>query len=307
MYSMQFPKKLSPRNYEDIKILKNAMLSVKEKGQWKVVNIKNEIILNYGFDDIKVLNEEFLSFKKDRLWGIVNRSGQKFFTCLEFDKIDTTSTQHFLTFKKGNTGLLNPSGKTILSPRYEEIRIESNDLIFHKKEDRWGAVDSNGSNLLDNEFQSFSKITPNFYEVSNGMSNYLYSVSKKEIINTVPYENYFPFPGNYILVKKGKGLGLMDGDGRWILDPYYNEIQPYGKNYFRARKQNLWGILDKNEQEKIPFNYKYIAPLKGKLCLVKKAEKFGVFNILGEEVISPNYSKIELEKNRAKAYKPEMF
>lgn len=297
----QEPKVVIEPQYEDIKILEKSMLSVKMAGKWKVVNIKNETILNYGFDDVEVLSANFLRFKKENLWGIVNRNGE-ILHMPSFNKIKVSENGYFLTFKKGKTGLLNKKGKTILNPDYEEIKITEEGLFFHKKGEKWGAVDANGNNILDNEFQFFRKLTPKFYVLNNGVSSYLFSVAKKQVINNVPYENYFPFPGNYILVKKGRALGLMDENGNWILEPAYTEIQPYGKNLFRTRKGIRWGLLDKNENQKIPFEYDYIAPLKGKLCMVKKDSKFGAFNIHGEKIIEPNYSKIEFEKRQAKAY-----
>ena len=295
------PKEIVPARYEDVKVLTKEMISVREKGSWKVVNITGKLILPTGYDEVEVLSEKFLRFRDNKLWGLVDVNG----TIVQkpaFRRISTFKDQYFLTENADKKGLLNQRGDQILPPQSEELEIISKDVIFHKKNNNWGAVDASGANLLDNAYQIFDPISPHFIKLVLGDNLLLYSVATKKVITDMPYGAYFPFSKDYASVKKGQLIGLMDTNGNWQLEPEYNEIQPYGKNRFRVRRGKLWGIVDKTGNEILPFEFEYIAPPKHKLCLVRQDGKFGVCNLKGKVVVPTNFSKVEIEKREAKAY-----
>ncbi len=287
--------------FEDAKILNKNLISVKEKGFWKVINLKSETVLPAGFDEVEYLNEDFLKFRKGKLWGIVDRFGKNIHTPA-FEHISLFQNELFLIKNKGKSGLLNKAGKVLLSAQNERFEIINKNLIFHLKENLWGAIDHNGNIVLDNEFQSWKKITPNFIKLSIEKFNYLFSIKRQKLVSDDSYDNFFAFPGEYVIVKKGPALGLMNQDGDWVLEPTFNEIQPYGKNLFRVRNKNLWGIVNHEGQDVIPFEFEYIAPIKNKFCAIKQNGKFGACNLKGEQVIKAEYSKIEFEKKQAKCF-----
>ena len=80
-----------------------------------------------------------------------------------------------------------------------------------------------------------------------------------------------------------------------------DEIKLFDNQRYRVRKLDKWGVIDEDENEILSFKYPYISPLKDDVCIIRENKLLGIANQQGEIVIQPEYSKIQLKGNRAKA------
>lgn len=291
---------ISPK-YDDIKVLDAALIAVMDKGEWMVVNLREEVILNKGYQRALVWDSRFLAFMDNKKWGVVDLNGKMLAQPI-YDGIDYEDG-YFRTQKGDLTGLMSLDGKEILPPESDEIRVLTDSLFFFRKGHNWGAVNREGYEVIAPKFETFSKISRNFYKLLQKGKWYVYSRPAGRLISKGEYDNYYAFSKKYVIVKAKRQLGLLDWLGNPILSVQYNEIQPYGRNQFRVNKQGKWGIVTTGDQALIALDYDYIAPLRTNVCVVKKGALFGIVNEAGEEVIAPEFEKIELENNKAKAYK----
>ncbi len=308
-----------PPAFDDVKALDTTLISVLEKGDWKVINLQGKTILSPGYEQVEVLKPQnqnspflpvaFLSFKKDKKWGIVNEFGDLIATP-RFDEIILlkklpagVAITFFQTKLDGFLGLLLPSGLEPLKPQADEIRVWNENLIFFEKNQKWGAVNSAGGQVLSNVYEQFGMLSTNFLKLISDNKTFLFSLVSNTLISKGEYEAYYPFSDDFVLCKKQRKLGLLDHCGHLVLDTRYDEIQAYEGDIFRANLAGKWGIVTLDDQTLIQFNFDYISPMKKDRCVVINDKKCGVANKLGVVLLEPQFERIELEDDQIKAYK----
>lgn len=305
-----------PAQYEDVKALDSLLISVFENGEWKVIDLNGQVIVPAGYDEVKVLapvsetvSDGYLAFSKKKKWGIVNGKG-KLVTAPKYDAIvvfndfpEGVTGLVFQVTKNKLLGLLLPNGQELIRPSVEDIRVYNSELIFFKKDLRWGAVDHTGQELLPPRYNRFSRLSEKFVKLVANNQEYIFSLVYNKLVTQETFEAIYPFSEDYVLCKRNRLLGLLDHCGSIVLTPKYDEIQPYDGDIFRANLGGRWGIVTIDDQALIRFQFDYIAPMRSGLCVVIRNGQLGVANNRGEVVVSPDFERIELEEKKAKAFR----
>lgn len=297
----RFGFEVIPPLYNDIKVLDSTLIAVMEQGEWMVINLQQEIILNKGYERIQIWDRQYLAYMENGKWGVVDKHG-RVISKPSYDDLQLESKGLFITTKAEKIGLLSAKGTEILENIAEEIKIFNDSLFFFKKGNHWGAVNNSGNIVIPPRYDNYKKVSDSFIKLLANNKLFIYSIACKNLITQGQYDDYYSFSKRYVIVKKDRQLGLIDWCGRLILSPKYYEIQSYGRKLFRVNYGGKWGVVRPDETPLIPFAYDYIAPIRGKLCLVKRDQLFGIVNFRGEEVVKPAYHRIELNNNQAKAY-----
>ncbi len=290
--------------YEDLRVLDSLLIAVMDQREWMVINLDGQIVLKKGYNRVHVWNGQYLAYLKDQKWGLASANGQTI-ASPSFDGIELIDGQYFQTIIEQKLGLLASNGKQILPAFYDEIRPFNDRLFFFKQDHKWGAANADGLEVIAPKFSSYQKISDNFIQLKEGNSSFLYSIIKEDIITNDEFSSFYAFTENLVLCKKQRKLGLIDVEGFEILPAIYNEIHAYSEDHFRVKKDDKWGVVRSGNVTVIPFQYDYIAPLNDQVCVVKKEHFFGIVNYLGEEVVTPKFTRIELEDNQAKAFAGE--
>ncbi|MCB0578950.1 MAG: WG repeat-containing protein [Phaeodactylibacter sp.] len=295
-------RELVPPKYDDIKVLDSTLISVMDQGQWMVINLYGDVILEKGYQRVEVWNGFYLAYMKDGKWGLTDKFGNKLAEPA-YDDIQSEGGQFFITTRAGLLGLLSGTGREILPNEANEIRFFSDSLFFYRSGNQWGAIDFYGIRVIPAEYGAFSRISDNFIKLSRNDKHFVYSIPCSRIISDGNFDNYYSFSKRYVITKERRQLGLLDWCGNQVLPPVYNEIQAYDKQLFRVNYQGQWGVVKAGGAPVIPFEYEYIAPLRARACIVKKDGRFGIVNALGEQVAPPVYHRIELDGQQARAYR----
>ena len=294
-------REIVPPKYYDLKVLSPSLIAVSDNGEWMVINLKGDVILNKGYHSVEVWDNGFLAFNKKGKWGLIKNDGQEI-AAADYDEIYPEEDGFFLTRKGNNLGIMTQTGHVVIPNIAQEIRIVSSQLIFFRTNKMWGAVDHTGKALIQPAYSSWIQLSDNFIKLIKNNKYYLYATNTRKIIIRGEYDDLFAFSNNYLIVRSRKQLGLVDYKGHLLLPTIYEDIQSFSQGKFRVKLQQKWGVVSTNGKPVIPFDYDYISPLKGKVCMVKRGELLGVANTKGEELISPKYHKILLESHKAKAY-----
>lgn len=294
-------REIIPPKYEDLKVLDSLLIAVMDASEWQVMNLRDEIVLPKGYERVNVLSEKYIAFRRNDKWGLVNNRGKQI-SAPEYDDIRLEQNDVFLVRKGNKLGLLSASGKELLPSIAEEVSFFNDSLVFYKSGNNWGAVDETGVNIVPPKYDNYTKISESFIKLIANNRIYVYSLACHSVITQGDYDDYYAFSKKYLIVKKNRQLGLIDWCGTTVLQPQYHEIQAHEGDLFRVNFKGRWGIVEANDKLVAAFQYDYIAPLRGNIGLVKKGNTFGIVNFKGEEVVSPQYSRIEIEDDRAKAY-----
>ena len=292
--------------YDDVKVLDSLLIAVLVEKDWSVIDLMGKTILEKGYEQVCVWEGHFLGFKKNNKWGIANGQG-KIIAPPKYDEIDLIEEKFFQTKIKNGIGLLTLDGQEILANNCEQVKVYNDKLFFFQKEQLWGAVNLSGKQLVPPKFNSFFPISEKFIKFARNSKVFLYSVAAQKLITKGQYDTYYGFSKKYVLCKKQRRLGLIDWIGNVLLPTKYFEIQSYGENTFRVNLNGKWGVVNLKDETVIPFDYDYIAPLKTKVCVVKKGRLLGIANHKGEEQVAPAFNRIQLENNKAKAWKGKVL
>ena len=288
--------------YEDLKMIDSSRVAVMDAGQWLIVDLQGRIVLDKGYERVKVLDGGYLAFMKGKKWGIVDELG-RLISAPAFDEIRQEPQGWFLTLKSEKYGLLDAGGKEIIPNTAEAIQFFNDSLFLVQVNGHWGAVDASGKVVVPPRFDGYQKVSEQFIKWVSASKAYLYSLPCGSLLTAGDYDNFFPFSRRFALARKGKQLGLLDWCGTQALEAAYDEIQPLSNTAFRVQRQGKWGIHAIHGKELAPLRYDYISPPKGAVCVVKLNGRFGLLNAAGEEIAAPEFLRIELEENTAKAYR----
>lgn len=107
----------------------------------------------------------------------------------------------------------------------------------------------------------------------------------------------------YIVEIKNGKVGVININGKVIIDFKYEEIKPLGAKYFAVKNNGYWGFYNiSSEIIGTTFNdFKF----SGNYLYLKKGEKWGVYSMEGKMIQDAQYSSIsnlELPKNWKKEY-----
>ncbi|MEN7793072.1 WG repeat-containing protein, partial [Clostridioides difficile] len=56
-------------------------------------------------------------------------------------------------------------------------------------------------------------------------------------------------------VKIGDKWGFIDKEGKIVINPIFNDLQPFKENLAFVMKDDKWGVIDKNGKVIIQFKY----------------------------------------------------
>ncbi len=289
--------------YEDLKVLDKQLFAVMEGGGWKVINMRGYIVLESGYEKVKVMDSGYLAYLKMGKWGIIDFKGKSI--CLPiYESVELFEKDFFLVTSKNNKGLLSKSGEIVLPTDYHEIRYDQqHEIIFFLQDHFWGACYKDGRFLFEPRFLKYEFIADNFIKLYHNNGLGLYSITAGELITSAPYDNFYPFSAQKVLVKRNRAMGLMEASGQFILPIKYEEILSFGDSLYRVKSNGRWGIVENSGAFILNFNYDYITPLTYQVGVIMKNNQYGITNCKGDLLVPAIYDKVEVEEKHIKAFK----
>ena len=174
------------------------------------------------------------------------------------------SSIYFTVYTNDKYGVINSKGKEIIKPTYDEMIIVPNKtkavfICTYNTNYENGTYNTKVLNEKGKEiFTDYSKVEPiplldsgnnlsyiqNTLKVTKNGKYGLINMDGKLILNT-EYDDIFTLKDteNTIIIKKGESIGVSDELGNVIIEPKYKEIQAIENNY-------KYGYIVKNDEEK---------------------------------------------------------
>lgn len=97
--------------------------------------------------------------------------------------------------------------------------------------------------------------------------------------------------GFYIAGKDGK-YGFTDMKGDWIIEPAFDEVQPFSAaGVAPVRQGDRWGLIDASGKVVVPLMYERLTScVDDGTCAVMEGGKWGFIDFTGATVIAPRFS-----------------
>jgi hypothetical protein len=224
-----------------------------------------------------------LIFSQEKLEGNYNKE-YKIFTTKNVDSI------YFVQqFKNGNGVFFN---KTFLNAS----TIFDNDVEMYSDE-KCGLIDSTGQIILPKKYDKITIINDSILRLSNVNKQWLYNLKKKKIVSK-NYDLIAHYQDRkFSQVSIGNLYGLIDLNGKEILQVQYNIVFPYYSGIITVKKNEKYGCFSTQGNLLLPIEYKNI--LGGeKYIIAKKDFGFEIFDKKGTFIRHLDYTRVkELEND----------
>ena len=97
---------------------------------------------------------------------------------------------------------------------------------------------------------------------------------------------------SWIFQKKNYKFGLMDCEGKILVEPKYSHVERLFDKWVKLGNENDYGLYDAEGKTVIPPKFSAIEPLFGRKFLTYKNYKYGIYSENGEELLPNKYDFI---------------
>ena len=288
-----------------------------ENEKFGYINQEGQLLINCQYEDASPFYDGLAIVSKLGKYGLINKRNEPVVD-LVYDEILEPHDQFFIAQQQGRYGLLNQQGKTAIAFKYTEIqRLDNGQYLLE---------DTSGFYLLNNAAQQLSSVPMVYEEVAQYLSGLVadsldQQISSEQqlnsqtlVSNSLPQvftkngkkglklnnkellpaslEDIAPFTGIYAIAKKKGKYGIIDNQGKTILNFEYSAIRFVTGLGYLIEQNALLGVYDPANGFQVPLAFEGIKPFENKYILVSLAGKDGLLDLKGKEVLAPSYQRI---------------
>lgn len=122
--------------------------------------------------------------------------------------------------------------------------------------------------------------------INNGA---IYNYKEGKIIND-NYVSYDILSQDKFIVSNGNKKGIIDIDGKVILDFSYDDILSGDNNYIKIKNNNLWGIRSIDDNKELSPNYDTLEFVNDNILLVSLNNQYYFINYDGDRINEDIYN-----------------
>lgn len=127
----------------------------------------------------------------------------------------------------------------------------------------------------------------------NGLFGYMNSNGK--VVIKPQFTSAEPFKYNRAIVHNQKGVGVIDTNGKFIINPDkgYEKIENFFDNRAIFKKDGFYGVIDINGKEIVSINKRYssISSFSGQYAGISRNNLYGFIDSTGKEIVPPIYEQ----------------
>lgn len=320
-------KQIIPQEYEICSRIGDAV-AIKKNGKYGIANSKGKILLYPQYLDIAVLIEgKLYSYKTINtsgfpMFGLINGKGEIISGAIyaDFGIYNGKKETYLKAYtEQGGQALLDDNGKIIIPPIYQ--------VILPTILPKYFAITQNLEEGIIGK-DSVIYVPPAYERVEIKITNDTFFLAHKENKTFIYDDNQnhiatiegtiLDIANNkngqvYFVIEKNFSYGIQNAEGKWIIEPIYDEILSIVSDNICFRKKDKWGVVNMKNEVIVPFQYKEAKPSPSKKFFVlydgKKDSK--LLNTEGEIIsfaktesimITNNYIEYKEKKQRQRVY-----
>ncbi len=249
-----------------------------------------------------VLNEKYEQYVENGKYGTRNIETKKIGLPASYEGLVWMGNGLVQIKTGGLWGFATTDGKTLLTPRYQNInntaiRDTKGKQLYYSiiKDGKYGLMDMNYKEVIPPVYGYVTSVTffSNIFMTQQDRKYGLISKSGKELTPFI-YSDIMPIgKGLPIVVTTNGQSGLIDSTGRVILETAYQRVEPEtNEQQYKITRNGKTGLFGFNGKMKLQPEYDYIFPAVNGLAIVKKDARFGAINKAGKFIVPLNYDRL---------------
>lgn len=352
--------------YEIVEPFFWGVSAVYANSKWNFIDREGTYMIEEPQRTIWPISEKLAIVMKERKWGLIDRQG-KIILKPQYEEIGLAIDKRMGVQLKGLWGLVDETGREIISPQYERMMLQrtldpfgqqsmgwefsdqsnpdsnvksdgqrGRDLIPVQLKGQWGAIDSNGYEVIAPVYNEISVFSEGRARVRKN-AKWGFVDDKGNIIVPIQYDVAMDYSDGFAWVNIGgvrNQFGMVIG-GQWaaidkdgnevIAQRPYDQVRNFQFNFATVKQDGYWGLINKTGQEIIPPKFDDLGVFTNNLlwinqkapCLTDGAGKevviagdrtlcdlFGFIDSTGKILSLPQYQLIsELSDGRIKVAK----
>lgn len=322
-------KEITKPIYDEIDSLpyKEGELLVKQNEKYGVINIKGNELVEIIYDQIAV--DEYytdenrceyagyiVSNKTEEgyRYGYLNNKGKEVLGT-EYNEISRVTeildneNVYLICAQNGQYGV-NKNGETLIPNEYQSIRYDATNQVFVvEKTKKYGIANLEGELIVPVQYNQID-ITGIYLYAQNEQGTTVYNSNGTQanidsniaILNTTN-ENYKIKINN----ENGTKYGVIDKEGKQLIEEKYNYIEYLYDNYFIVSDENgKLGVIDDKENVKIEINKDFLQKIENTDLIQATQDKSKqIYSKTMEKICEMENATVEIENNNVKIYNEE--
>lgn len=277
-------------------IIKHNYFVIEDEKRPKFFNLKGDLVFDIaGIEESKLVSNELRAVKINHRWGFVNDSGKMIISNLYDSVNDFDAEGHAIIedVSTGNQGLIDKTGKKIVSVKYRLLRKISSNALTAFIDDRCGIIDLKERVLIPFQYNyCYSNGPILFLSYEEGKHYFLKNAVGKFIPLYV--DNLISINDQLFIGQKDNLVGVINRESRVLIPIKFEEIKFDEKNqYFVSYSTGKTNIYDVNGRAILQdVAGRYIDCHEG-FCIFKGSKNIEIFYPIGNrEYRSGNYESI---------------
>lgn len=251
-------KKLWPSYFEEVKVLGNALIALKnDEGKFIVSNFRGQLTSEELFDDVKEFG--YTSNNRPIRYG---------WNQTEEEEKEEVNLRYAIVEVDGRFGVINKEGRLSIQPKYHSLSIQKDNNFI---------ADGDLINVHEQRIA-----------IKDGLTVFLPEGYKDEEV----------LQNGLILVRKGGLYGCVNRIGTIVIPIEYKSLECFGNLfsallYDDVNKAKKWGVINIMNERIVPFSEKYIKiEIDNNIIKFMQDYCWGAFNLQGEIICEPIFDSI---------------
>lgn len=268
-------KEILPIRYKEIQKLGNLRYAIKnQNNKYGIFTDAGKQVIEFTLDSISNFNAGFATIYDNHLRGMINSDGKvivppvykgvkigygievkefnewvilannKANGSLKFDKVEPFDQQLYRVTANGRCWLIDTEQNEVSSSTFSYIDSLKFGSRRFKYKNKWGAIATDSTMILEPEFDSLLQVNGNYYALKNNIW-WLFDQFgvKKSLQNYEAIGGHF---GNYFAVKKNGKWGFINREGDEVIHCVYQEVSDMYFNKIIVKFHGQYGIINKH-------------------------------------------------------------
>jgi hypothetical protein len=292
--------------FEDATLFRDGLAlvhSIGDNPKWGYITPEGTYKINPTYKSATIFNEELAwVVLENAAPNSINREGEIQFALKNAEAVNLFSEglAGFSIVEEGETkwGFVDTSGKVVINPQFKEIRMFSEGFCAVKNDDNlWGYIDRYGKIVINYQFDG---VAGSFD--GNGMGKFLNGraivksgkqfcvINEEGRYEINPQFDEIIADGENYLIENDGVYGWCDSNGKLIINPQFDQAFPFGSNdYAPVEIGNKWGYINREGKIEINPQFKGALPYHNNRALVATGDKFGIIDSDGKYLVNPQF------------------
>lgn len=234
--------------------------------------------------------------------GLLDENG-KIMAKPQFEDFLTFTTPQGVFIKaylpSGAQALFSQEGDMLAQPLYQVIEPTKYDAFFSITQDmKKGLLGKNYVLYVEPKYDRVDVVVrqDTFFVAYEGLTTYVLNTSNQVVAKTdgVVLDLIRNKEGNLLLItEQDLSYGLLSSEGKWLIEPQYDEVLGVVNDCLCVRKGKKWGAVDKNNNVVVDFVY-------GKARISNTAELIAFFDYKkGSKMLCKDGNIIDFPKSES--------